>query len=177
MLETLLPDIVDSARFIRQRRQAEGHIPLENLKTLHEEFGAIGEGIEVSVTGQPAGDGRGPRLVFTVKASLEVTCQRCVQPLPMEVQETFEVAPVTSLEQEQALPENVVPCWIDDELGEVSLWEQVEQAVIVALPLSPRHPEGSCQVAIQGLMVEDVEQEKAVNPFADLANKIATKVE
>lgn len=68
---------------------------------------------------------------------LELTCQRCLEPLELVLAERVELGFVESLASEGCLPEGRVAVVLEDE--RLSPVELLEDELIVSLPLVPRH--------------------------------------
>jgi len=108
-------------------------------------------------------------LHLTVNVSLPLTCQRCMGPVDIEVDVKrsfrFVASEEMAEEQDEEAEEDVLA--LDPEF---SLSDLIEDEVLMALPVVPRHDE--CPVAVK-LAVEDAGFEAAStekrNPFAVLA--------
>lgn len=122
------------------------------------------------VTGGP------PELWLRLKARAHVTlqCQRCLQPLPqaLDIDRWFRFA--ASEEEAARLDEDSE----DDVLVEsrrFDLPELIEDELILALPLVPRHDE--CPAPLVASAGEDVPEATRPNPFAALAALRRTREE
>ena len=103
-----------------------------------------------------------------VQATVEMTCQRCLQPMPLQLESEFKLALVASEAEAQLIPEEYEPLITE---GEHYLPDIIEDELILAAPIVSSHAE-SCsdylmQQASEQVSAEDAEQERK-NPFAVL---------
>ena len=107
--------------------------------------------------------------VGSLKASVEMICQRCMTAMPVEVAAEIKLGFCGSDEMAQRIPERYEPCLVEEE--PVALTDLIEDELILALPLVALHPEQSCQPWLEENQVEATEQEvteERKNPFAVL---------
>lgn len=140
------PARLDVAEFARAQAQLEGRLPLAALARLADAVvqPADGAGADVHWSAQglwreAAGTAPETRLRVRAQATVWLTCQRCLQPaaLPIEVDTTLrfvaDEALAERLDEEQdaedvlALPRSL------------KLAELIEDELILALPIVPRH--------------------------------------
>ncbi|MBV7388055.1 23S rRNA accumulation protein YceD [Pasteurellaceae bacterium TAE3-ERU1] len=104
------------------------------------------------------------------KVEVELICQRCGKPFQVALESEFQYSPVSNQDQADKLPEYYEPLEIN-EFGEVDLLDVVEDELILALPLVPKHNLEHCEVSVAeqvfGELPADAEKP---NPFAVLAN-------
>lgn len=163
--------IIDPGQFARERATARGSFGADALVRLAEVLfdaagtdGQHGGMIEYRVTGfVTPKDEAGLRI--DVSGEIELRCQRCMErlKLPLKLQrEIVLVAGVDEFAQSADEPESVdtIPA-----VGRIDLHELVEEEILLALPLAPRHAGGECglheagQAPLQG----------GASPFATLA--------
>ena len=116
--------------------------------------------------GVPAADVR-------AEAELVVTCQRCLQPLPVRVEALSRVHLPADEAAAARLPVEEEAMLAPE--GRARIDEIVAEDLLLALPLSPRHDdESQCVVDVEALPApdDDVDQE-ARRPFAALAEMMA----
>lgn len=89
------------------------------------------------------------RLEMTLRSRLGVVCQRCLGALDLDVSERVELAIVADESRYGALPASLEPVEFDGE--RLSLQQLVEDEMIVAVPLVPRHAPGRCQIDADSL--------------------------
>ena len=162
-----LPPSLDLARAARQTYGVEGRLTVKSLPRLSVALASdVGE---VRVTLEAGVDlARRVAVTGSIDAELELQCQRCLEPVKLEVHAEPHLAWVKSDEQLAALPEEYDPLLSAD--GNVDLKELVSDELLLALPLVPRH-EGD---AACGGFTEPAERpaepgDARKNPFAELA--------
>ena len=110
--------------------------------------------------------------------TLPLCCQRCMQTLLMPIDTTFRLAMVESESEIERLGEQYEPLLLDDSL--VSVVELVEDELLLALPIVPKHETDQCNVGslneeiVEQVLVVESEPESKKNPFdvlADLKSK------
>ncbi len=108
-----------------------------------------------------------------VAARLPLVCQRCLEPVAVDVEADFRLALVESESEIARLGEEYEPLMVEGR--SVRPLDIVEDELILALPLAPMHAE-PC-----GTRVREHEGEKASGeaetrkPFADLADLMKSK--
>lgn len=78
-----------------------------------------------------------------IQASVELICQRCLEPMKLELELAVRLGIVRSDAEAVALPSEREPLLVED--GTVSLAALVEDELILGLPSAPLHPTGRCQ--------------------------------
>lgn len=141
------PQRLDVRAFARQAGSVSGHVPLAHLSRLQAEQDAPGPSglVHWSLSGQTRdlrGGAHQTWMQVQAQACLHMICQRCLEPLQQELKVDREFRFVST---EQAAQEQ------DDQAEEDLLvastqfdaWTLIEDELILALPLVPRHE--SCQ--------------------------------
>lgn len=108
-------------------------------------------------------------LDYQVVGSTNVRCQRCLEPLEVDLSGEYRFALLTD-ESEIGLVDGAEYVLID-ELGAsarrlLPIKDLLEDELLLALPLSPRHAD--CEMLID-TVGDDIEEEVQENPFAALA--------
>ncbi|USZ14169.1 YceD family protein [Moraxella sp. FZFQ2102] len=108
-------------------------------------------------------------LNYTVTGAVDVGCQRCLEPMSFDLSGAYRLALLQS-EDEIAKTDGEEFVLID-ELGEsarrlLPIKELLEDELMLALPLSPRHDD--CDLLIESVG-DEIEEEESENPFAALA--------
>jgi uncharacterized protein len=170
---------LDVAAFAKARGRLEGRVPLDRMPRLAADLQGPADGAPTEVVwsaeglwSQPAGDEPQVRLRLRVRASVWLACQRCLQPVavPLQIDRTLRFA---RGEDEAARL---------DEEGEEDVLELtraldlpalVEDELILALPLVPRHDTCPQPLPWPGAQTAPPAQaeaapEPAVHPFAAL---------
>ncbi len=83
------------------------------------------------------------QLVGQLSGQAELECQRCLQAMPYEWESDFRLELVDSEASAQRV-DNEVDVYVAEQ-GRVRLHDLVREESVLALPMMPRHPEGSCQ--------------------------------
>jgi uncharacterized protein len=165
------------ASFTQAQATLEGRWPLAGLVRLGESTqppadGSVGE-VAWSVRGlwkQPVGRPAEMRIHLVAQATVHLTCQRCLQPMPLalDLDRTIRFVPGEdeAAQLDEELEEDVLalPRTLD-------LQSLVEDELILALPIVPMHetcPEPLSFSAEAATDSEAVEDERP-NPFAALA--------
>lgn len=115
-----------------------------------------------------------------IRASWPLDCQRCLEPMRLDVDEPYELVFVDSEAEARDLPDAFDPVVLDD-AGQIHLVDLFEDELILRVPAIPKHEEGSaCELRARELGVLDEESldeptEDAVgearrNPFDVLKN-------
>ncbi len=107
------------------------------------------------------------RIVADVElvATLEVRCQRCLEPMLLPVESQSRVALVGSDADAAAVPPELETALAPE--GRMRLADLVEEELLLALPAAPRHPEGQCPNE-QGERKTESFVEPTQRPFAAL---------
>ncbi|MFK7731640.1 MAG: YceD family protein [Pseudomonadales bacterium] len=162
-----LPGEVSIARLLAAEAQLEGRLAIRQLKRLLDLL-ASDEG-DANVDLQFIRDDEGRRLIKgSVSASMDVYCQRCLDPMTLTLKQGIALALVAGEDTAKQLPEELEPLIVVDDT--VDLHALVEDELLLALPIVSLH-EQSC--ATQRYMsAEEPEQEPRQKPFEDLAEML-----
>jgi DUF177 domain-containing protein len=130
------PEVIDGLQFARAALERRGRVSMERLPRLAQ-LRCSTEGLEYRLRGGRAGNGK-PCLRLSVAGSLEMVCQRCLDPIQVPI----------VIDAELQLAENAREISdADDEIDRVIASRHmdvawlVEDEVILALPMAPRHEE------------------------------------
>ena len=153
--------VIDSLEFARGRRQLIGEVQVTQLVRLADSLFDAAGGLRYELTGD-CDARRRPRLRLTVAGSINLRCQRCLGSLAYPVAVASSLLVLTGKAGSETAE-------LDDLDGipadpHADVWDLIEDEVLLAIPLSPRHPEGTCNAAV------DTAQDRAAPPFAVLAN-------
>jgi len=127
-------EVIDSLQFARAALERRGSVGMERLPRLAQ-LRCSTEGLEYRLRGGRADNGK-PCLWLSVTGSLELVCQRCLDPIqfPIAIDAELQLA-ANAREISEA----------DDEIDRVIASRNmdvawlVEDEVILALPMAPRH--------------------------------------
>jgi uncharacterized protein len=138
-----LSETVDLNRLPPQGLRVAGALALEH-------FGRL---VEVCRTreGQVSADllfehtARGLRVVHgIVDTSLPLICQRCLEPMMQPVHAEVMLALFLAGESQEGVPEDVEALVVDPLYSVTNL---LEDEILLAMPMMPRHPMGTCVAA------------------------------
>lgn len=152
--------VVDSLDFARDERVLVGAVPVASLGRLADVLADDAGSLACELQGGRDGDGK-PYLRLQVEGSLHLRCQRCLSVLSFALAVDSTLMLVAPGEQ-----------WPDDELAEdgpdaieasreLAVLALVEDEVLLALPIAPRHE--NCRPP----MADELEHRSS--PFAALA--------
>ena len=152
--------IIDSVEFARAGEVLDGSVPVGQLSRLADVlFDADGE-MQFELKGGRDSRERF-RLHLTVTRRIDLQCQRCLGKLAFPLSTRTNLLVLTEdaggdtgeLEDLDGVPAGAA----------IDVWSLVEDEVLLALPLAPRHAEGDCSPAVKGA------GEPVASPFAALA--------
>jgi uncharacterized protein len=165
------PRRLDLPRFADQAARAAGQWPAEALTRLAEDAPPAGDGlVHWAARGERrAMTGSAPQAWLHLSAStvVRLTCQRCLQALdePLQAERSFRfVADEAEAErQDEDAEEDVLAL---PPRGRLDLLPLVEDELILALPLVPRH--AVCPQPLP-IAADDLDEAPVEHPFAALA--------
>jgi uncharacterized protein len=146
------------------RERFEGSIALAEFPRLREHLAESSGAAQVTV-----GFSRQSHLVIAdvaVRASLRLTCQRCLRAMDWPVARDTRVALVPDLATADSAPEGVDAVLV--EAGRASVLDLAEEEMLLALPLVPLHEDpADCGEASADAAPQD-EPDETHKPFAQL---------
>jgi len=151
---------IDSLKFAREGRRLAGEVPVNCLRRLADVLADDNGSLAWKVWGGCDAEGK-PFLMIEVYGELHLRCQRCLAALGFELNIESHLQLVAS---GQSWPDEALE---DDRFDPIEALEDqallplVEDEVLLALPIAPRHE--SC--ALPGFNQDSA----AVSPFAALA--------
>lgn len=151
---------INSLEFAREKRRAAGSFPVSSLSRLADMLIEDGSSLPWRVTGECDADHK-PYLVIEVAGELQLKCQRCLGALAygLEVKSRLQLVPDGAAWPDEDLEDDRVdPIAASDSQSLLAL---VEDEVLLALPIAPRHQSCSLPGYDDGSPV--------ASPFADLA--------
>jgi uncharacterized protein len=152
--------VIDSLEFAHGGKELRGDVQVVELGRLADSVYDCSGTLQYTLVGHTDGRQR-PRLRLRVAGAIGLRCQRCLGKLPYQValdasllllsedsgSDTAEVEDLDAVAADPAL----------------DVWSLVEDEVLLALPIAPRHPEGECE------LVAGADRDRAASPFAVLA--------
>lgn len=157
-----LPEFVDPLHMANMGLSLSGSVALAGMlrlaSSLYDMQGAAHIELEFGKDGQRIAYLRG-----SIRANLLLVCQRCLQPLELSVYVEPCLGLVTSAQQIEVLPDNYEPLLLEAQT--VSLSTIVEDELMLALPIVPKHDDEKCIKQKTVISSEDVLRK---HPFAVL---------
>lgn len=158
-----LPRDIDPRKFAQQGLSLEGKIAVSDLPRVAEVLAEPGTEVGVALTFDI--DEQGLKVVSgSVGGTLSVVCQRCLEPLPLEVEAELKLALAWDEDEAKNLPRRFDP-WIVGE-GATDIYAIVEEELLLALPMVAYHEEPCIDATLyQSGEVEEADVEPKANPF------------
>ncbi len=155
--------LIDNVAFAKSREQLEGQLTLEQSPRLAELTNVEAhtkDTIHYDLQGELDNLGR-PHLNLLIQAELTVTCQRCLEPMALNLSRQYHYL-ITDVESDD--PEDNDDIDFQEPSLSMDVIQLIEDEIIMALPIAPTH-EQSCgpQVTQSG---------EKPNPFAALKGLI-----
>jgi len=161
-----LPITIDPKRSAQRRLVCEGHFELSGMNRLLAVCDNSSEQVNVSVSFNM--DERGLIILSgTGSVLVTLTCQRCTEAFEQLLEVKFTFSPVKNEDEEAELPSYYDAIELDEN-GEINLLELVEDELLLAIPLIPRHPIKDCKAPADSVWGELPEELEKPNPFGVL---------
>ena len=179
-INTKLPKSVDPYKLAEQHTVLEGQVPAGALSRFRGAVMSLDDNAVCSVRLSFGMDSERRRVVSgELEASVQLQCQRCMEPMPVTLRSDFKLGLVTSDEQAQRLPQDLEPFLTDD--FNADLWLMVEDELLLVLPPFPLHERSECparedlEALEPGSDADEPAGKSAENPFSVLAGLKNTK--
>ncbi len=145
----VLPQYIDPIEYMQQSQALEGAVSSDQLSRLSKLLDRPDQTVKFDLTfGQ---DQQGRCIVKChVLANLQVACQRCGQPLELAVDVQSTLCVVTSDDQAKSLPVGYDPLVTGG--NEVLLLNIIEDELLLAIPMIPRHEEEKCPINLSNYL-------------------------
>jgi len=130
--------LIDSIEFARERRRLAGELPVSSMSRLADMLADDGGSLSWSVSGECDTDHK-PFLVIEVAGELHLKCQRCLGALghSLKIRSRLQLVPRGAVWPDEDLEDDRVdPIEASDDQPVLAL---VEDEVLLALPIAPRH--------------------------------------
>ncbi len=164
-----IPEHVDLIRAAKQNSHYRGVFSVAKMPRLCEYLASKNGQAEVDITLDM--DGRkGAYLRGHATAKVEALCQRCMQPMPYDIEATFELLLVENEYQLEGVSEDIDTLLITEVPS--SLISIIEDELILGFSLVPMHAQDQCEATAlmkdkQQLNEQQTGTEK-INPFTVL---------
>ncbi len=140
------PVSIDGAEFARQGECLEGAAPLSALARLQDLLTDTDGTVEYRLAGTVRRDGK-PSIDVSVAGVLRVLCQRCLQPVELDIEGSRKLVFVPGSTLGDFDDEEEDTDYLPSE-DRISPLELVVDELLLAMPISPRHPEDACPVSL-----------------------------
>ncbi|SEF93252.1 YceD family protein [Marinobacterium lutimaris] len=161
-----LPKRVDPRKFAEREAKIEGVADVSAMPRLNSLL-ADGSG-EIHISLQFALDEQRLRTVSgTASGKVLQTCQRCLEPVGVDVDAEVNLAVVLNEEQAKNLPRYYDPLIVEAE--DIELLSLIEDELILSLPLVSYHEDCTIQTSFGEAGEAEPEEESKPNPFSVLA--------
>ena len=152
--------LIDSLEFAHERRRLSGILPVGSLSRLADMLADDADSLSWVVSGEHDADHK-PFLVIEVAGELQLKCQRCLGALQhgLRIRSRLQLVPKGAAWPDENLEDDRVDPI--EALANQSVLDLLEDEVLLALPIAPRH--GTC------LTPGYDDGSAVVSPFATLA--------
>jgi len=158
-----LPVQIDPIRLADEGARLRGTLPGGAMSRLRELIlqNSRAEPVAVDLHFERTGQGV-RRMHGTIRMQVEMACKRCLKPLRIEIVAQPSCVLLQPGETEPEEGETLVA------EAALSLAELAEDELLLALPMSPGHDEGQCEIAFPAPADKVPVAGKRANPFAEL---------
>jgi uncharacterized protein len=136
-----LPLQIDPRKLALQGISLEGTVNVEDLPRLASAVTSICGPLWASVQFN-LDESKAKVATGSIKVPVETVCQRCLDPLTIELQAEFAVQVIWSEDNINRVATNYEPWLVTDKLADFS--ELLEDEILLALPLVNYHAKGEC---------------------------------
>lgn len=168
MADTRIPDYVDARKIFAQTAEISGTMPIAGFERFRQQL--TSERGEVTFTLNFGIDAEYRRVISgAVSANVDVLCQRCLEPVAIDLADTFALALVESEEQAARLPAQLDP-WMAPADTRLMLADILEEQLMLCMPIVSYHDVDCTPASIADAPDESsrTEQGSKPNPFAVL---------
>jgi uncharacterized protein len=130
------PHLIDPLRLAHQHRLVHGKFPLATMTRVCESLCATEGDVSFELMFS-LDESHRPMIRGGIKTALPMICQRCLQPLRWEIDAPVTLMILSDEADEENLPDDVDALTLHSTT--VSLQELVENELILAIPLVPKH--------------------------------------
>lgn len=144
MAKDYLPQHVDPIRFADNATQLHGVLHTDQMERLKASL--LVQDAPVAVQLEFGIDHQGTKfLKGHVETSLQLQCQRCMEPYNCAIIDDFLLGMVRTEEEAKLLPEKYDPFLLAPD-GQLTIADIVEDELILSMPIVPMHDPKECQV-------------------------------
>jgi uncharacterized protein len=162
-----LPTTLDPILLADNGARLLGSVPLRNMLRLKAQLLNDRGEAEIDLTFERSGGANLRRMHGHVKANVNLTCQRCLEPMTMEIGAAPDTILLRGDEAEEGLPPETDTLKVPN--ASVALAELIEEELLLALPMVPMHELNECPA--RHYIVNASGGNKMQHPFAGLADR------
>lgn len=174
MLSTPLPSEIDIRKLVVKGAEISALVPISSLPRIAGLLAGEDGDIEVRLHFYKD-EARFRRVDGQLSGSVEVFCQRCLEPMVVNVDVSFALGVVWSEDDAQRLPKSLEPLIVGEEL--IDLADVVSDELILSLPHVNYHDEADCKQPVgyssvdpAAVEIDSTAKEEKENPFKVLEN-------
>ena len=168
-----LPESIRPLELVRAGARIAGDMEIAGMQRLAGRLAGSAGTVHAELRfGRDAGNVRYVR--GRVRASLDLTCQRCLETLRFPVDIAVSLGIIGAAGEAESLPGEYDPLLLD-ESETVSLGDLIEDELILALPIVARHARGECGMQLPAAAPEASAEEETHRPFANLADLMKSR--
>jgi len=134
---------IDPIACLRQQQVLEGELSSEQLPRLSESLSGPTPDISYKLTFHADAQGRCIIDCF-INTFLKMQCHHCGQEMVLPVSIASQLCIITDAKLAKNLPDEYEPLVVESESGTVSLLDVIEDELILAIPMIPRHEGEEC---------------------------------
>jgi uncharacterized protein len=138
-----LPQLIDPLECLGQQQVFEGTVDSDQLTRLSEQLSGIEASIPYKLSFYQDDAGR-CIVQCDITTCLNVVCQRCAQKMELPIKVASHLCVIANDKAAEGLPKNYEPLVSIE--GMISPLEVIEEELILAIPMIPRHDEMECPV-------------------------------
>jgi uncharacterized protein len=142
MLNEPLPSQIDVRKLVNKGAEIKAQVPVSSLPRFATML-ACDEGQVTAELRFYVDEERKRRIDGKVVAKVQVTCQRCLEPVPKTVESDFSLAVVWTDDEARHLPKHLEPIIVGEEL--IDLADVVEEELILSFPFVTYHDDENCR--------------------------------
>jgi uncharacterized protein len=169
MQKVKLPVEIDPFKTAKRKLDYEGFLEIKRLPRFSDATLKVNSDVDVWLR-----FGTDPQGLVVVQgkalAEVELECQRCSETFSYAIDVEFTYSPVCDESQVEELPEDYEPLQLNED-NYFLVAELIEDELLLALPIIPKHPIEDCKVQLNEQVfgeIDVVEEESKPNPFAVL---------
>ena len=162
MFDRPLVKRVDARKYVRAQSSPAGWLDASTLTDL---AGVSASPESISVQAKARFDREDDRFMVMrceMTASMDVICQRCLEPMTLDLSGPFAVALVTDEEKIERLPEGWEALVLEED-NQMDVHLAIQEELLLRVPMVPKHEE------MCGMRFDEQPEEPKPNPFAVLA--------